>query len=350
MAGRNCGTIPLHFAAVAAELGYADTRRMNERQVASMSATPLTGVTRIPIVVHVVASDDAYAVSDRQVHEQIARLNEDFRARNADIAGVPEPFRPLVGNPMIEFGLATRDPAGRPTSGIVRKRTTIDKFPLAPVAPDGHRSLMVAQELMLGDTGSIAWPTESYLNIWTCHMDELLGFAAFPGSPAWRDGVVIEYRAFGSSGTAEAPYDLGRTATHEVGHWLDLLHIWGDDDGTCTHSDNVGDTPNQAGSHGSKPDFPSVSCDNAPHGAMFMNYMDYVDDAVMLMFTRGQVARMHATLQSARSGLRVSKGLSTPTVHGNDRSAKQVIAMSAFGREAKRREYVFDGVDWVPAN
>ena len=187
--------------------------------------------------------------------------------------------------------LATRDPAGRPTNGIVRKRTNIQKFPQAS-APPNQLTTYISRELMLGETGSVAWPAESYLNISVCNMgSNPLGFAAFPGSPARRDGVVIDYRCFGASGTAAAPFDLGRTATHEVCHWLDLLHIWGDDKGLCTQSDNVGDTPNQGGPNGGMPSFPSISCNNAPDGDLFMNYMDYVDDAAMCMFTHPSLSK-----------------------------------------------------------
>jgi hypothetical protein len=112
---------------------------------------------------------------------------------------------------------------------------------------------------------------------------------------------VILYTAFGVGGTASPPFHLGRTATHEVGHWLNLRHIWGDTE-DCSGSDFVDDTPNAAGPNFGKPSFPSVSCTNGPNGDLFVNYMDYVDDDSMFMFTTQQVARMSATLKrSARA-------------------------------------------------
>lgn len=345
---RHCGTMPLHFAAVEVETGYTETRRMSELLLSSLRVAPLTSIVRIPVVVHVVAAIPEHEITDEQVHEQIAVLTRDFRAQNLDIESVPEVFQNLVADIGIEFALATRDPAGRPTNGIIRKRTSIHQFPQASPPPSEH-SLYIARELMLGATGSVAWPAESYLNIWVCNMGkDPLGFAAFPGSPAWRDGVVIDYRCFGMSGTAAAPFNLGRTATHEVGHWLGLLHIWGNDDGGCVLSDNVEDTPNQGGPNYNKPTFPTLSCNNVPHGDLYMNYMDYVDDDVMCMFTRGQMTRMHGVLQGERAGLRVSKGLDAPN-NSADFTFKRVLEINAFDGMEKPGEKYFDGVTWVSA-
>ena len=116
------------------------------------------------------------------------------------------------------------------------------------------------------------------------------------------DGVVINFQAFGTKGTAKSPFNLGRTATHEVGHYLNLRHIWGDTE-DCSGSDMVPDTPNCAGPNFGKPTFPSVTCNNGPNGDMFVNYMDYVDDAAMFMFSAQQVTRMRAALDGPRSGL-----------------------------------------------
>ena len=145
-----------------------------------------------------------------------------------------------------------------------------------------------------------AWPANRYLNLWVCTLGGgLLGYAQFPGGPARTDGVVILNTAFGTTGTATTPFDLGRTATHEVGHWLNLRHIWGDRN-DCGGTDFVTDTPNAQLPNYGKPTFPHISCNNAPNGDMFMDYMDYVDDAAMVMFTAGQVERMNATLAGPR--------------------------------------------------
>jgi hypothetical protein len=130
----------------------------------------------------------------------------------------------------------------------------------------------------------------------------LLGYAQFPGGPQATDGVVINYLAFGTIGTAQAPFNKGRTATHEIGHYFNLRHIWGDTP-DCSGSDMVADTPNCAGANFGTPAWPHITCNNGPNGDMFMNYMDYTDDAAMFMFTTQQVLRMRTALDSARSGL-----------------------------------------------
>jgi hypothetical protein len=248
-------------------------------------------LVRIQTVVHVVYRTDAENITDAQVKSQIQVLNRDFRAKNQDKSKVPAVWKGLVTDAKIEFALAKRDPKGKATNGITRTKTKMKSF--------GADDSVKAKS-----TGGVnAWPTDRYLNIWVCKLgDGLLGYAQFPGGPAKTDGVVVLNTAFGTQGIATAPFNLGRTATHEVGHWLNLRHIWGDRN-DCGGTDFVPDTPNaQLPNHG-KPKFPHVSCSNGPNGDMFVNYMDYVDDAAMFMFTAGQVERMNATLAGPRKKL-----------------------------------------------
>ncbi|HMC96362.1 MAG TPA: fibronectin type III domain-containing protein, partial [Flavobacteriales bacterium] len=140
------------------------------------------------------------------------------------------------------------------------------------------------------------------------------GYAQFPGGSASTDGVVCLYSSIGgmtNPGTA-TPYHLGRTMTHEVGHWLNLRHIWGDSN--CGN-DLVSDTPTQQTSNFSCPSFPHVTCSNGPNGDMFMNYMDYTDDACMNIFSAGQKARMQALFVTggARVSLLSSLGCTPPS-------------------------------------
>jgi hypothetical protein len=248
-------------------------------------------LTKIPTVVHIVHGTDEQRVSDRQVHSQLKTLTADYRAQNADVDTVPDPWKSLVADANIEFELATTDPDGGKTKGITRTETSVPFF-----RPDNL--------VKSAATGGVdPWPTDRYLNIWVCDLGpRLLGYAQFPGGPAATDGVVISHVAFGSHGTARAPFNKGRTATHEVGHFLGLRHIWGDMN-NCTGSDFVDDTPPAQAANAGKPEFPHVTCDNGPYGDMFMNYMDYVDDESMFMFTAGQVARMNATLAGPRKAL-----------------------------------------------
>lgn len=345
---RTCGFMDLHQYAVESEFGYAETRRKLEVTNAASRHAQLSKTVTIPVVVHVVYHSKAQNISDEQIQEQIDVLNADFAGTNADASKVPAAFKSLVGKTKIRFALAKRDPSGSATDGIVRVKTEVAEFPVAKVPKSQERSPYIEKEVKVAKYGSAAWPREHYLNIWVCNMGgDPLGFATFPGSAAWRDGVVIDYTCFGVGSPAKAPYNKGRTTTHEVGHWLDLLHIWGDDGDGCTRSDNVSDTPNQAGHNGGKPRFPSITCGNAPNGDMFMNYMDYVDDAAMFMFTRGQVERMHASIMGARSSLLASRGLAAPTRKATSNFG--VLMRVAFVGRDSSDQLVFDGVTWVPS-
>ncbi|HOY58711.1 MAG TPA: M43 family zinc metalloprotease [Verrucomicrobiota bacterium] len=257
-----------------------------------------TGVTVIPVVVHVVYKTAAENISDAQINSQIDVLNLDYRMKNADLPKIPSAFASLAADARIEFTLATKDPNGNPTTGITRTQTTKTSFSYDDKVK--HAS----------SGGTDAWPADKYLNIWVCTLGGgLLGYAQFPGGPAATDGVVILNTGFGTQGTAAAPFNLGRTATHEIGHFLDLHHLWGDarDNPTCTLSDLVGDTPTQAGPNYDKPTFPHVTCNNGPNGDLYMDYMDYVDDDSMFMFTAGQVARIQACLDNVRKTLGTEK-------------------------------------------
>ena len=294
---RSCGAMNVHYRMMNTVRGYAEARAAAENDAWRAARVPSlvrAGCTKIPVVVHVVYKTAAQNISDAQIHSQIDVLNEDFRKKNADVSTVPAVFQPLAADARIQFELATTDPDGNPTDGITRTSTSADSF----TDDDQVKSSATG--------GADAWPADQYLNVWVCNLVPWLGYAQFPGGPASTDGVVILHSAFGTTGTAAAPFDLGRTTTHEVGHWLNLFHIWGDDSGGCAGTDLVADTPNQGGPNFGTPVFPTVSCSNGPNGDMFMNFMDYVDDAVMVMFSYGQVTRMQSTLDGARRGIGTS--------------------------------------------
>lgn len=324
---RTCAMMPAHDYYVRTDERYRDARRLIETFTAGVRVAARTTVVTIPVVVHVLHHTDEQNISDAQIASQIAALNRDYRLANADRATLPPAWKALATDALIEFALATVDPDGAPTTGITRTRTASPAFAGDPGQLD--------QTIKFAPTGHAAWPRDAYLNIWVCELaGGLLGYAQFPGGGAATDGVVIWHRAFGTEGTAAAPFDLGRTATHEVGHWLNLLHIWGDDGNGCTRSDAVADTPNQAGANTGKPVHPHPTCGNA--GDMFMNYMDYVDDDTMVLFTRGQVDRMNATLAGPRAAITRSPALTAP-------SPLHVLTPSRVGGRAQ----VFDGVGWV---
>jgi hypothetical protein len=294
---RSCGAMDVHYRLLREVPGYAESRAAIENyamRAAMRGPVARPGCTKIPVVVHVVYKTATQNISDAQIHSQIDVLNRDFRANNPDKSTVPAVFQPLIADVRIEFELATEDPDGNPTDGINRVPTDETSF------NDDDSVKFTASG------GADAWPSSKYLNLWVCNLSPYLGYAQFPGGPAATDGVVITYTGFGTMGTAAAPFDLGRTATHEIGHWLNLRHIWGDDGGGCAGSDLVADTPNQGNKHFGKPSFPQVSCGNGPNGDLFVNYMDYVDDDTMVMFTTGQVTRMQAVLDSTRSAIGTS--------------------------------------------
>ncbi len=256
----------------------------------------------VPVVVHVVYSSNAENISDDQIRSQIEVLNADFNKKNSDFAKVPSAFGNLAGDARIYFVLATADPEGRPTNGIVRKKS--------------GRMLWTDDDLIKydGHGGSTAWDTKSYLNIWIGNLTGgLLGYASFPGGPAEKDGVVIRPNVFGSRGRFAAGYDKGRTATHEIGHWLNLKHLWGD---VNCGDDDIFDTPRQRSHNTGCPSFPRVNsgCDNGVNGDMFMNYMDFTNDACMGMFTLGQTSTMRAMFEQGmpHNDILNSKGLQTP--------------------------------------
>jgi len=308
-----CATMTVHRRLAAIDPEYRRRRRELELETRQFLARYAqqnlrTGVVRIPVVVHVVWHTAAQNIADTQIQSALDVLNADFRLANADASLVPAVFASAAADMRIEFALAVRAPGCVATTGITRTNTTITGF--TAVAAIDERMKSTAQG------GHDPWDVTKYLNIWIVnYTDNTLGYGTFPTMPANVQGLVCDYRAFGTTGAAagNAPYNLGRTATHEVGHWLNLLHIWGDDDlsagGNCGGSDECADTPNQAVENVGAPTFPHVSCSNGPNGDMFMNYMDYVDDAAMFMFTQDQAERANATLSVARAGILASDGL-----------------------------------------
>jgi len=282
---RSCGAMAAHmmlletypaFRANQMRLEAATDRLRSSGK--ELVAAPIT----IKTIVHVVYKLAAQNISDAQINSQMAVLNKDFTATNTDKTKVPTPFKGLVSNTQVKFQLVK----------VTRTQTTKNSFTF----DDGVKKAA---------TGGIApIDPKKNLNMWVCALGGgLLGYAQFPGGPLATDGVVINYQAFGTMGTAASPFNKGRSATHEIGHYLNLRHIWADT-ADCSGSDTVADTPNAAGPNFGKPHFPHVTCNNGPNGDMFMNYMDYTDDDSMFMFSAGQVVRMRATLAGPRAGLK----------------------------------------------
>ncbi|MDH5599141.1 MAG: zinc metalloprotease, partial [Cyclobacteriaceae bacterium] len=281
-------------------------------------------IIQIPVVIHIIHNGEPEGtglnIPYNQILSQITVLNEDFRRTNPDKTDTPAEFVPVAADTEIEFVLAKQDPNGLPTNGINRVQ--------------GDKSFWLWTEQSWLKQQSY-WPAEDYLNIWVCDIgsetgQNILGYATYPISNLeglnfatnnrLTDGVVVDYKAFGSavlypSGIYSPNYDRGRTLTHELGHFFGLRHIWGDAS-DCFASDYCVDTPNQdvstTGCPGSKS---SCSVTN-----MISNYMDYTYDACMNIFTLDQTDRMRTVLSFSprRLSLTTSHGLLTPTTFSND--------------------------------
>ncbi len=228
--------------------------------------TPYIGTISIPVVVNIL-EDPAHPVTQAHIDSQIAILNADFNNNNPNTDGVPSEFADLVADTEITFTLAA----------INRKASITSEW--------GTRDAMK----LVSEGGIDATDPTNYLNIWVCEIGGgILGYAQFPGGTLATDGVVIGSDYFGEN-AAGGVYGHGRTTTHEVGHWLNLRHIWGD--GRCRQDDFVADTPSSNGANYGCPSYPTVNCKS---NDMTMNYMDYVDDNCMYMFSNGQNDRMRA--------------------------------------------------------
>ncbi len=260
-----------------------------QKAISTSNFRIVDGNIEIPVVVNVLYRTAAEDISLAQIQSQIDVLNEDFTASNSDITKLNSTvFAGMGANVGITFKLDTNVD----TDGVIRKSTNKTSW--------GTRDAMKSSK-----QGGISPTTPaSRLNIWVCTIGGgILGYAQFPGGKAATDGVVVDSRYFGLSGAANAPYNLGRTATHEVGHWMNLRHIWGD--ASCGN-DFVADTPVHKTANYSNT-APFISLCLPTHYEMPMNYMDYTNDDLMYMFTNGQKDRMAALFLAGgvRAGFRL---------------------------------------------
>jgi hypothetical protein len=258
-------------------------------------------IVKIPVVVHILYNQSITNVpSDEQVAAQIRVLNQCFRRTSPDTVNTPAIFKGLAADCEIEFQLATSDPIRRVTSGIIRKYTPVSSW----LSDDKMKSSANG-----GDDG---WDPKQYLNIWVCNIRFVAGYSSVPGDVASKDGVVLSFGAFGlNSGSGR---EMGKTAVHEVGHWLGLKHIWGDE---YCGDDGIADTPKQGNFTSGCPTGVRSTCGAGAGGDMYMNYMDLTSDACTNLFTLGQKAVMHShfAVGGARNSLLTSKGGAPPLIN-----------------------------------
>lgn len=290
-ARRNCASQDVLAEQLKADPTLALKMNKIEAFTADAIANPnfrlVGGKIVIPVIVNVLYRTAAENISDAQIASQITVLNNDFTATNNDFNSVPAEFYGVAAGPTVNGIDITFE-----LVGIVRKATTKTSWGTRDVMKSAKRG------------GIDATSPSNTLNLWSCTIGGgILGYAQFPGGSASTDGVVMDPRYFGLSGNANAPYNLGRTASHEVGHWMNLRHIWGD--ASCGN-DLVSDTPVHRGPNYGE-SYPFASTCLPAHNEMTMNYMDYSNDNLMFMFTLGQKARMSALFVSGgvRAGFRI---------------------------------------------
>lgn len=288
----------------AAGVARAESERYSRQWTEGLpyAVQPRTVVV-IPVVFHVVWAIPPDNISNEQIQSQLLALNKDFRLLNNTNGLIPAFFQPLAADLEIVFCLAQRTPEGLPTDGIVRAQTN---WPFIGDRIAGGRKAITNPD----DGGSAAWDPSRYINIWVGRRQFFPAEAAFPGaSMAEEDGIIIDPRFVGTVGSAASnqPYHLGRTLTHEMGHYFNLYHLWGPGQpGSCTQSDEVADTPLQSKTYLNEcPVHPQITCGTAD---MFMNFMNYTEDACMAMFSLGQKSRVWAALLLSRQGLLESDG------------------------------------------
>jgi len=256
-------------------------------------------IITIPTVIHIIYHNDEENLPDSIIYSQMDVLNEDFRRLNADTINTPDYFKPVASDMRFEFCLATRDPEGNPTNGITRTYTDVTQF-----AYNSGNYEVITRMHFDSKGGKNIWNRDEYMNVWVINLNNssgVLAFAYLPGADPAVDGIVCDYEYFGKPGLADPPYGLGRTMTHEVGHWLNLYHTFNDSEGSFCSDDFVEDTPPQLQANFTCYTFPHSTCDNVSD--MYMNYMDYPGDDCTNMFTIGQTARSHAAVHIMRSSI-----------------------------------------------
>jgi hypothetical protein len=296
---RSCGFMDVNDKQAMVEYEKFIKPLIEKYKNSQKSANAKKVVYTIPTVVHVIHNSTEGVGSGRnipnaRIQEQMQILNDDFRRLNADANGTWSQGADCE----INFCLVSKYPGGHPQAGQTLPEQGVDRVSTASISglsntSSGYSSNTIDNTIK----PQTYWNPDQVMNIWVCQLQSgLLGYATFPASSsAARDGTVMGYQYFGN--TTAAPFNKGRTTTHEVGHWLGLYHIWGDDFGACSGTDQCADTPNQASETYNCPSgVRTDGCSSSSPGKMYQNFMDYTDDACMNLFTSDQKARMQATM------------------------------------------------------
>ncbi len=309
-----------------------DLYQLTER-VSKETSSSNRNIIRIPVVVHIIHTGQPIGAAPNipvtRITQQLEILNKDYRRQNADANQTPDAFIDLAADMQIEFVLATHDPNGQPTSAITRH------------GYGSVSSIDYIEDIIKPET---IWDPKRYLNIWTVPMpnQNILGYSYLPTSTILNsdlDGLVINHVKFGITSISQ-----GRTATHEIGHYLGLQHPWGSQEGNCSVDDGIADTPSKEFPHYDCPFHPRFSCGSTD---MFMNYMDYVDDNCMNLFTEGQANVMRNTLNNLRPQLRATLTSTTDVFSSVDMDiypnpASEMVNIQLNGQEKLRSIRLID--------
>ena len=268
----------------------AEERRIQVQIALNNNALQTRSIVTIPVVVHIIYTLDEENIPDVQIFSQLDAINRDYRRRNTDAVNTPDVWKSIAADIGFEFCLASKDPAGNSTTGITRTKA--------------NRIFTDFESVKHSGTGGYeGWTPQKYLNIWVANIGSgLYGFSPYPTQLVYNpqsDGIVVNFKTFGISQNNFTNLNFGRTAVHEIGHWFNLIHTWGDASNCAT--DLVEDTPPEKAPAYGCAAFPKYDdCSFTGNGTMFMNYMDYGDDACMNLFTKGQKDRMLAALSLYR--------------------------------------------------
>ncbi len=274
-------------------------------------------ISTIPIVFHIVLPDPT-VVTDAQIMAQLDTLNRDYAGNNGDSVKIPSYFKSLFGKTGLQFCLAQRTPTGEMSTGIDRVITKQTSF---NNTTDGVKHSTSG--------GRDIWDGIKYFNVWICTLPNgILGYGTFPGDDQPDEqGVVIDYRSL--PGGSSTGFNTGKTLTHETGHYFNLYHIWGDDNGACTGTDFIDDTPNQSNStSGCFTGIKTDACTATGNGIMYQNYMDWSSDDCLVMFTSQQVIRMESAFSVYRSSLLTSDACQPIVLKNYDAKLQAVLQPS----------------------
>jgi hypothetical protein len=287
----------------------------------------------LPVVFHVVYHDADQNIPDSVIYSQLEVLNEDYRRLNADAANTRDMFLPFAADTELEFQLASADSNGNPTNGITRTYSDSTGFDFDVFSAD-----LTLDEVKHSSSGGIdAWDPEHYINIWVCNVEpslfgQIFGLSYPPaGLDNWPDGssaptegdqgIIVHYTTVGRN-NPQADDDgltdnnMGRTLTHEMGHYLGLRHTWGDEFLTdiCSEDDGINDTPLCGSGDQYVCNFSANTCTELgiDFPDMLENYMDYTRDECYNMFTQEQKSLMHYALENLRPGLLTGVNIAEP--------------------------------------